>query len=217
MPCRIARSRPCLSRWDEGGGRERLFKQGASSPPSSSPKTSSTTLTMPYKWHYGIHWQALDRLEPLIGVGHVFGQASGSLGGRSGTRGHESKSEKRLVVFLAFKCPAAHCKRPGPPRAPRRPQQHHCVSQCWLHLLLLPRATTIDAIPRTLHPTRVGKVGEHDETATASPSMVQNWEGGGQVEWGSGLILTSSDTSCIKLTAISASGWLSFCDSLTPS
>ena len=34
------------------------------------------------------------------------------------------------------------------------------------------------------------------------------------MEWGSGLILTSSDMSCIKLAASSASGWLSFCDSL---
>jgi len=44
--------------------------------------------------------------------------------------------------------------------------------------------------------------------------MVQNWGKGVQVEWGSGLILGSSDTSCIKLTASSVVRLASFCDSL---
>jgi len=46
----------------------------------------------------------------------------------------------------------------------------------------------------------------HERRAIINGTKVQNWGKGVQVEWGSGLTLGSSDMSCIKLAASSASG-----------
>jgi hypothetical protein len=61
---------------------------------------------------------------------------------------------------------------------------------------------------------RRGKVNRGGTTPNINGTKLGK---GVQVEWGSGLILGSSDMSCIKLAASSVLRLASFCDSLTPS
>lgn len=158
----LGRIRCLFPRWEEKDGRGHSCQAGrvislglvALAPPSSTRRSQCPTMPQ---------CKSMARVEPLIGPSHVFGQASGSLGGRTREQKLgacvERGEEKRLLVFLAA-CPAAHCKdharrlpcralqRPGPPGASRRPRWYHCVCQCVAHLLLLLRATTVDASPR---------------------------------------------------------------------
>jgi hypothetical protein len=125
LPCRIARSRPCFPPLDgtrrtgvdiPGSDSLPLLRLVTPSPPSSTRRSQCPTMP---------HCKSMARLEPVIGPGHVFWQASGSLGGRNATRTrakiggvNEERRETPLRVPRRLPLPCRALQRPGPPGAP---------------------------------------------------------------------------------------------------